>query len=51
MKTIVLSAALGVAEHLPGCVELEDPMLIATSVRVVLFHESAVGRLQLCGTR
>jgi len=51
MKTIVLSAALGIAEHLPGCVELEDPMRITTGVGVVLLRESPIRRLQLCGTR
>ena len=47
MRPIVSRAPLGVAEHFPRCIELQDPMLIATGIRVVLLHQGAIGGLDL----
>jgi hypothetical protein len=45
METIVLSATLGITQHFPGGIELKNPVLITTSIGVVLLH-----RLKFSGT-
>jgi len=47
MRAIVRSAPLGVAEYFPSRIELQDPMLIATGIGMVLLHQSAIGSLDL----
>jgi hypothetical protein len=43
----VRSAPLGVAEYFPSRIELQDPMLIAAGIGVVLLHQSAISSLDL----
>ena len=47
MRAIVRSAPLSVAEYFPSRIELQDAMLIATGIGVVLLHQSAIGSLDL----
>jgi hypothetical protein len=46
-QAIVLGAALGIPEHLPGGIEGQDRVLIAASIGVVLLHQGAIRRLDL----
>jgi hypothetical protein len=47
MGPIVRRAPLGVAEHFPRRIQLQDPMLIAAGIGVVLLHQSAISSLDL----
>jgi hypothetical protein len=47
VRTIVRSAPLAVAEYFPSRIELQDPMLIATGIGVVLLHQGPVSSFQL----
>ena len=40
--------ALLITQNFPGGIEREDLLVIPSSVRVVLFHQLAVGRFDLC---
>jgi hypothetical protein len=50
MRAIVRSAPLGVAEYFPSRIELQDPMLIAAGIGVVLLHQGPISRFQLSRT-
>ena len=47
MGPIVRRAPLRVAEHFPRRIQLQDPVLIATGIGVVLLHQGAIGSLDL----
>ena len=47
----MLRAAVRITQHLPGSVELQDPMCIATSIGMVLLDQGAIGSLDLSCTR
>jgi len=47
MGPIVRRAPLSVAQHFPRRIQLQDPVLIAAGIGVVLLHQSAIGSLDL----
>ena len=50
MQAVVLSAALNIAEHLPGGIEGQDRVLVAAGVGMVLLHQGPVRRLDFNST-
>ena len=50
MSPIVRRAPLGVAKHFPRRIQLQDPVLIATGIGVVLLHQGPISRFQLSRT-
>ena len=45
VEVVIAPAALTVAQHLPGRIELQDRAVIAAGIRVMLLDQGAIGRL------